>query len=338
MVWDLDRVAKFKHRVEKALARAGLAPLLEVALDRALAGTAYGGADAPRDEAACACACDAPARESAQLDGAPTGRLAAHCAAVVAAGEVWGGPPRAAAFGETEVSESVYVDVAINRALLDLRDRCTETRCGVRAARDFFERIGDDGLLRLATLRTTSSTIPGALPPLRAVLLEAADVRPTAGGPSAGAVAVAERGGKFFGPYAERGDAGAREVIARILGDGCWCNVHRLPDGAAVYEVRASTGHGAAWDLDYEAPRKRPAACAFRGLLDPPAGARYQRDWRYDPDSDSDWSIGPDDVEPFEKTLDNACEMWIPNPPHADGKYHYQHADRVGGKWVKVER
>ena len=123
----------------------------------------------------------------------------------------------------------------------------------------------------------------------------------------------APRGGAFWGacagPVAAK-NAAAADAVARVLADGAWCNVHALPGDAVVFEARELGGYGARWACDYDGDAVRPAACAFRGFLEPRAADGHDRSWtRGDADDDAEWDLGPEDLDAPYETWDGT--RWV---------------------------
>lgn len=137
--------------------------------------------------------------------------------------------------------------------------------------------VGTSGIGRLLGLRTTAGSVEGALPPPRERLVEAAAARAGANPAllSVAARALMKHCGRLGGGWGEcfwgredevmcgsdRDKNGrAERMIARILDDCVWMNVHHAPGGTKVIEFRVENGHGARWQL---------RGLVFRGFLEP---------------------------------------------------------------------
>ena len=134
--------------------------------------------------------------------------------------------------------------------------------------------LGAAGLRACLGLRTTAGTAPAVLPPRVLALVVAFRRRHSSGGDSTAALTVGARalakhcersrdgwwGDGLHGTEAEK-NARADRKLAEILAQPAWANVHALPHGVVVYEVRNEAGYGARWEC---APPFR-----FRGFLEP---------------------------------------------------------------------
>lgn len=67
----------------------------------------------------------------------------------------------------------------------------------------------------------------------------------------------------------------ALRALCRIVDDLAWMNVHALPHGLFVFEVRCAAGYGARWHLSDAAPP------SFRGFVEPPLADGHDRGWMH---------------------------------------------------------
>ena len=151
------------------------------------------------------------------------------------------------------------------------------------AVGDLLRAIGGArGCLRLLGLRCTAGSAAACPPTRRACLAAFA----AAASPAAGCVLTV--GAKALCKHAHRGadawwgpeprgseadkNAAALAVVTRVLDEATWRNVHLLPHGVAVLEVRTAEGYGARW---------LAKGGAFRGFLEPQMEDGHGKRWRH---------------------------------------------------------
>ena len=135
--------------------------------------------------------------------------------------------------------------------------------------------LGVAGLRGCLGLRTTAGTATDVLPPSVLQLVAAFRRRNCdAGSESAATLTVGARalakhcrrsrdgwwGDGLRGTEAEK-NARADAKLVEILAQPAWANVHALPHGVLVYEVRTEAGYGARWECS--------PPFSFRGFLEP---------------------------------------------------------------------
>ncbi len=143
-------------------------------------------------------------------------------------------------------------------------------------------------VLRLLQMRCTAGSLQ-ELPPSRAVLMAAfraphrkggRDLELTVGGRALSKHAVRcswwnEEVGGAKGSAAAM-NARAEKVMARLMDEAVWQNLHSLPpDRIATFEIRIPEGYGARWTFD------KAGHWSFRGYLEPPSLNGHETGWRH---------------------------------------------------------
>jgi hypothetical protein len=144
-------------------------------------------------------------------------------------------------------------------------------------------------ILRLLQLRSTAGSVE-MLPPSRGQLLQSfrqphrkggRDLELTVGGRALSKHSVrcswwaAEAGGNAKGSAAVI-NARAEKIVARILDEAVWQNLHSLPpDRVVTFEVRIAEGYGARWTAD------KDGKWSFRGYLEPPSLDGHETGWKH---------------------------------------------------------
>jgi hypothetical protein len=152
----------------------------------------------------------------------------------------------------------------------------------VSLAAGLLRALGERGIRTLLGLRTTRGSLGDALPPGVGEMVASFRTRhslDSAAMLTVGARALAKHcrraadgwwGDGLAGTEREK-NARAERVLARILADAAWLNIHTLPHGVYVYEVRNTEGFGARW------------CCAppyeFRGFLEPQMTDGHEKGW-----------------------------------------------------------
>ncbi|MBX2804278.1 MAG: hypothetical protein KTR31_41840 [Myxococcales bacterium] len=144
----------------------------------------------------------------------------------------------------------------------------TQQRSDGAALAAALDAVGIGGVLLLLGQRTTpaSLTDASAVPPTRQAMMAAAERMRDDGMTVAGRAWTKHAGrsgdswwGAPTGTVADK-NAGARQLVVRILDATTWWNVFGHGLHEAVLEARVRTGHGARWSVDGD---------TFVGFLDP---------------------------------------------------------------------
>jgi hypothetical protein len=150
---------------------------------------------------------------------------------------------------------------------------------------DALRRLGVDGVCALLALRITAGTARGVLPPSLQQCWRAFNESHTPGSRlTVGARALTKHWSRsserFWGASLDGSDAeknvNAVRVLARIVDDVAWLNVHALPHDTLVFEMRNAAQYGARWELTRD--RRR---CEFRGFLEPQLDDGHAVGWRH---------------------------------------------------------
>jgi hypothetical protein len=145
--------------------------------------------------------------------------------------------------------------------------------------------LGVDGVCSLLALRITTGTARNVLPPRLQQCWRAFNEPHTPGSRlTVGARALTKHWSRsserFWGASLDGSDAekniNAVRVLARIVDDVMWLNVHALPHDTLVFEMRNSMQYGARWELSRD--RRR---CEFRGFLEPQLDDGHALGWRH---------------------------------------------------------
>ena len=172
----------------------------------------------------------------------------------------------------------------IEKLLQDFRISCAhlsleETRLHVGA---IFNSFGNNVRLVLDILgiRHTVGSINVLPPPLGALLKSFCQPHKSTSALTAGARALSKhchRDGstKYWGSCTGNDaskNSHACTILYRILNDASWVNIHLLPHGVEVLEVRCSLGYGARWSSD---------GSEFRGFLEPQMADGHSVKWKH---------------------------------------------------------
>eukprot|EP00051_Salpingoeca_urceolata_P035941 m.32086 g.32086 ORF g.32086 m.32086 type:complete len:408 (-) comp9931_c0_seq2:325-1548(-) len=142
--------------------------------------------------------------------------------------------------------------------------------------------LGMWGVRFLLGVRRTQGSVARLPPPLNACLasFDALHKPQSASKLTCGARALAkhchrDQSTSFWGASTgsiEAKNKHARHVLAKLLSDVTWLNVHLLPHDLAVFEIRNSESYGARWSAD---------GSEFRGFLEPQMEDGHDVGWRH---------------------------------------------------------
>lgn len=182
----------------------------------------------------------------------------------------------------------LLVTIVDGAALLDsVNDRVVELlrRDNGTAVEEVLRLLGVDGVCSLLALRITAGTARGVLPPSLQQCWRAFSEFHTPGtrltvGARALTKHFARSSERFWGASIDGSDAekniNAARVLARIVDDVAWLNLHALPHDTLVFEMRNAAQYGARWELSRD--RRR---CEFRGFLEPQLDDGHATGWRH---------------------------------------------------------
>ncbi|EDQ84608.1 uncharacterized protein MONBRDRAFT_39237 [Monosiga brevicollis MX1] len=181
-----------------------------------------------------------------------------------------------------QTSEASHLDATAQQQLRDL-GALPATAAAMQDAARICLGISSWPLLRmLLGLRTTQGSLPLLPPPLSVCLatFNALHKPDSAARLSQGARALSKHchrdtSSQFWG--VARGPEPAQnehalEVLARLVTNVAWINVHELPHATQVVEIRNAEGYGMRWSADGR---------DFRGFLEPQMVDGHEQGWRH---------------------------------------------------------
>ncbi len=139
--------------------------------------------------------------------------------------------------------------------------------------------LGMEGVQTCLRVRRTAGTVAHALPLARLQLIESFNERHSQRPGvklTVGARALSKHcirsteqwWGNANGPEDVK-NRKALDVLARIIDDAAWVNIHMLPHDVCICEIRNSLGYGARWTT----------ALGFRGFLEPQCEDGHEKGW-----------------------------------------------------------
>ena len=155
-----------------------------------------------------------------------------------------------------------------------------------RSIREWMNRVGTRGILRILGMRQTIGSDPcNLLPPSWKRLLEAASAQKYGLSVAARARAKHAHRGKdqFFGVAsgnAEMQNMETHRILLSLLRNAAWINIHTFGGNTLPFlEVRIASGYGARWKI--ESTEMSACDVSFRGFLEPQMPDGHERKWRH---------------------------------------------------------